>query len=227
MGRDNPDPALILQSSRQRKPVTDPTNGEPVVTAMETLVTRIDQLSRALPKTVALGTRDDQIYHAMHRIHGPDDTDGPSTFNRRMDFLFGEDCRNSDGRLHHVRRGANGMTLIVKYLEKVEWSAMICDIATIKLNRIIVELEFLCTGTAASIPESSKSKRKSPDESAVDDGPQVKRIRSTNDGKVTIEEVDGEDDAGDDAFSPDDGSSSSDNEDEVSSNEAGPSKSPD
>ncbi|KAJ7820837.1 hypothetical protein B0H14DRAFT_3472018 [Mycena olivaceomarginata] len=90
---------------------------------------------------------------------------GPSPFNRGMDVLFGEDCRNADGRLHHVRRGASGMTLIVKYLEQVEWSAMACDIATIKLDRIIAELEFLCTGAAA-----------------------------TKDGKVTVEESDAEDD---------------------------------
>jgi hypothetical protein len=27
------------------------------------------------------------------------------TFNRRFDAMFAEDCRDSDGRLHHVRQG--------------------------------------------------------------------------------------------------------------------------
>ncbi|KAJ6624101.1 hypothetical protein B0H10DRAFT_2186881, partial [Mycena sp. CBHHK59/15] len=122
MGRDNPDPALILQSSRQRKPVTDPTNGEPVVTAMEALVTRIDQLSHALPKTVA-------SVHATTRFIML-----CIAFMARMILMALPHLTGAwifSCRLHHVRRGANGMTLIVKYLEKVEWSAMMCDIATI------------------------------------------------------------------------------------------------
>ncbi|KAJ7490465.1 hypothetical protein FB451DRAFT_1165826 [Mycena latifolia] len=86
--RDNPDPTLIVTSSRRCKGPSDLLNAEPAneslidafksrrfdiftysVAAVEALVDRIDTLSRSLPTTIAAATKQDKIYHAM--IPGP------------------------------------------------------------------------------------------------------------------------------------------------------------
>ncbi|KAJ7888332.1 hypothetical protein B0H14DRAFT_3127303, partial [Mycena olivaceomarginata] len=68
-----------------------------------------------------------------------------STFNHRVDILFGEHVRDSDGRLKYVRRGNLGMDCVVKYLESIHWeSAKIpFDLARGKLARIADELGYL------------------------------------------------------------------------------------
>ncbi|KAJ7472721.1 hypothetical protein FB451DRAFT_1558889 [Mycena latifolia] len=62
---DNPDPTLIVTSSRRRKAPSDLLNAEPAVAAVEALVDRIDTLSRSLPTTIAAATKQDKIYHVM------------------------------------------------------------------------------------------------------------------------------------------------------------------
>jgi len=65
------------------------------------------------------------------------------TFNRRFDALFGEDCRDPHGRLHHVCQGKLGMGLIVLYLSKINWDSFPLDLVELKLQRLITELKYL------------------------------------------------------------------------------------
>jgi hypothetical protein len=65
------------------------------------------------------------------------------TFNGRFDALFGEDCRDSDGRLHHVRQGKFGMGLVVSYLSKINWTGFPLDLVELKLQRLVTELKYL------------------------------------------------------------------------------------
>jgi hypothetical protein len=65
------------------------------------------------------------------------------TFNRRFDVLFGEDCRNPDGRLLHVRQGKLGMGLITSYLSRISWDGFPLDIVELKLRRLLAELKLL------------------------------------------------------------------------------------
>jgi hypothetical protein len=66
------------------------------------------------------------------------------TFNWRFDALFAEDCRNSDGRLHHVCQGKLGMGLVVSYLSKTNWAlGFPLDLVELKLQRLITELKHL------------------------------------------------------------------------------------
>lgn len=44
------------------------------------------------------------------------------TFICRFDAMLGEDCRDSNGRLLHIRRGKLGMGLITAYLPKIDWA---------------------------------------------------------------------------------------------------------
>ena len=70
-------------------------------------------LSNSLPKYVPHGTTKDKIWAVMHNQEG-------ETFNKRFDALFGEDFRDSDGCLHHIRQGKYGMGLICAYLNQIK-----------------------------------------------------------------------------------------------------------
>ena len=66
------------------------------------------------------------------------------TFNRRFDAMFGEDCRDNDGRLHYVRKGKLGLGRVCSYLSKIDWADNFpLDIVEIKLQRLITELKHL------------------------------------------------------------------------------------
>lgn len=56
-------------------------------------------------------------------------------------MLFGEDCRDSDGRLHFIRQGKNGIGLVCAYLNTLDWTADVpLDLVEIKLQRLSTEL---------------------------------------------------------------------------------------
>ena len=58
--------------------------------------------------------------------------------------MFGEDCRDSDGRLHYVHQGKLGMGRVVSYLSKINWTTgFLLDLVELKLQRLIVELKSL------------------------------------------------------------------------------------
>jgi hypothetical protein len=105
------------------------------------LVKNITSLSNVLPPSIQQGTKDDKIWCVMNA--GERDT-AHETFNRRFDAMFGEDCRDSDGRLLHIRRGKLGMALVASYLSKIDWAHDFpLDIVEIKLQRLLTELKHL------------------------------------------------------------------------------------
>ncbi|KAJ6545276.1 hypothetical protein B0H19DRAFT_1266736 [Mycena capillaripes] len=129
------------------------------------LVKKIEDLSAVLPANVAEGTEDDEIHRVLTTVHGPDEGGAWSTFNRRFDILFKEDrqCRDKHGRLHLIRRGELGMLMVARYLRDMKWSAvnMNLEAATIKLERLIAELEFLCGMDASAAAKRAAATRKS------------------------------------------------------------------
>ncbi|KAJ7894933.1 hypothetical protein B0H14DRAFT_3854189 [Mycena olivaceomarginata] len=108
------------------------------------LVKKIAKCTLFLPETVPLAIEEDDIPRRIFELEVEDGTVA-STFNRRVDILFGEHDRDSDGRLKYVRRGNLGMDCVVKYLESIHWeSAKIpFDLAEGKLARIADELDYL------------------------------------------------------------------------------------
>ncbi|KAJ7832586.1 hypothetical protein B0H13DRAFT_2289066 [Mycena leptocephala] len=108
------------------------------------LVKKIAKLTLFLPETVPLATEEDDIPRRIFELEGEDGT-VTSTFNRRVDILFGEHVRDSDGRLKYVRRGNLGMDCVVKYLESIHWETakIPLDLAQGKLARIADELDYL------------------------------------------------------------------------------------
>lgn len=112
----------------------------PTLAAVKLLVKEISTLSNSLSDSVPKGTKDDKIWSVMNT----EERDDPhETFNRRFDAMFAEDCRNSNGRLHHLRQGKFGINLVVSYLLKINWTNFPLDLVEIKLQRLITELKFL------------------------------------------------------------------------------------
>jgi hypothetical protein len=112
----------------------------PTVADISSLVADISILAHALPPSVPNGSKDDKIWSVMNT----DDCEtAHETFNKRFDAMFGEDCRDLHGRLHHVRRGKLGLGLVCLYLSKLDWSEFPLDLVEIKLRRLLVELKHL------------------------------------------------------------------------------------
>ena len=83
------------------------------------LFKEISTLSSSLSDAVPRGSKDDKIWSVMNMKEG----DIPhETFNRQFDALFGEDCCDPGGCLHHIRQGKLGMGLIISYLSKINWT---------------------------------------------------------------------------------------------------------
>jgi hypothetical protein len=113
----------------------------PTVSDIKTLVKIITTLSNSLPQssTIPVGTKEDKIWTVMHSEEGEK---AHETFNRRFDAMFGEDCRDTAGRLQHVRRGKLGLGNVCAYLSKIDWADNFpLDIVEIKLQRLVAELQ--------------------------------------------------------------------------------------
>ncbi|KAJ6580026.1 hypothetical protein DFH09DRAFT_1444401 [Mycena vulgaris] len=136
--RDNPDPALMVDSPRKQKQapaLNDPNNGEIEIAVMEALVEQIHTLTRKLPSSVPTAAHESHISRSL--TLPSQDGDAASTFNRRMDILFGEDLRDAAGRLKYVAAGKHGiigMGAVVKYLKTVPWAELQCTIVWPKLD---------------------------------------------------------------------------------------------
>ena len=73
----------------------------PALLAIKGVIDKIIKLGSQLPDAVPIGTQDDKLWTVMN-MH---EEDPWQTFNRRFDIVFGENCRDKNGRLYHLRRG--------------------------------------------------------------------------------------------------------------------------
>ena|SRR5229473_4250549 len=113
----------------------------PTSVTIKHLLKDISALSNTLSDAVPKGSKDNKIWSVLNTKEG----DIPhETFNHRFDALFGEDCRDSGGRLLHVRQGKLGMGLVISYLSKIDWAAGFpLDLVELKLQRLVTELKVL------------------------------------------------------------------------------------
>jgi hypothetical protein len=104
--------------------------------AIKQLVKQISALSNTLSDAVLKGAKSDKIWSVMNSGEG----DSPhETFNHHFDALFGEDCQDSDGHLHHLRQGKFRMSVIISYLSKIDWTdGFPLDLVELKLNRLVL-----------------------------------------------------------------------------------------
>ncbi|KAF8887998.1 hypothetical protein CPB85DRAFT_1441597 [Mucidula mucida] len=114
----------------------------PSAAYMRTVVAKIARLSAVLPASVPMGMKNNHLYKVFT---SPKKEEGEwRTLNTRFDGVFGEDLRNTtSGRLKHLRRGEQGMNIVVRYLKGVDWANkdMPRDIAMLKLQCVVDELE--------------------------------------------------------------------------------------
>lgn len=110
------------------------------VESLKSCISEIVALSKELPLTISHGSKRCKIYEVLEM---PAHNDEWMTFNKRFDALFGEDCRDGEGRLTHIRRGEYGMDKVNKYLASVNLSSVPPDLAAIKLDRLKAELQLL------------------------------------------------------------------------------------
>jgi len=105
----------------------------------------VKSLAGCLLLTLPIATKNNKIFEVFENIPVP--TDGSAhwkTFNCRFDILFGEDVRDLQGRLLHVKRGELGMDLIIIYLEEATVAGfLLWDLAAKKLERLVTEFEVL------------------------------------------------------------------------------------
>ncbi|KAJ6522529.1 hypothetical protein DFH09DRAFT_1097114 [Mycena vulgaris] len=147
-GNNGEAPSAIHQQVLATKPILD-------------LIKKMKKPTAQFPEAIPLASDADDIVRVITTIHGIDNS-VRGTFNRRFDILFGEDCRDDDGRLKNIRRGDVEMPCVLNYLESIHWeSAEIpLDLAGIKLKRIVDELELLCTENAP--PATTQGKKNQP-----------------------------------------------------------------
>ena len=109
------------------------------VSEIKAFIKIIATLSNSLPKSIPLGTKEDEIWTVMHTEEGKT---AHETFNRPFDAMFGEDCQDTAGRLQHIGKGKLGMGNVCTYLSKIDWADNFpLDIIEIKLQQLIAELQ--------------------------------------------------------------------------------------
>jgi len=110
--------------------------------AVKDLITSIVSLSQGLPSSLPLAAHDNKIYRVISR---PDGDNAWHTFNTRFDALFADDCRDSQGRLQYIHRGAYGMDAVCSYLNKLNLDDgdLPLNLLASKLERLNEELKFL------------------------------------------------------------------------------------
>ena len=94
------------------------------------LINNIVSLTRSLPTSVPLATDEDRILAVMN---SPEGESTWHTFNKHFDVLFGEDCHDSTGKLHHIHCGHLSMDKVCDYLSTLDVGSVPLDLATIKL----------------------------------------------------------------------------------------------
>ncbi|KAJ7692525.1 hypothetical protein B0H17DRAFT_1133006 [Mycena rosella] len=187
MSSDRPSDStnVVKRPVRNRQPaskISDTANAEtPSATHLNALATKpildlikkMRKLSVLLPETIPEATDTDKIHRVITTVNGIEGTIA-GTFNRRFDILFGKDCRGGDGRLKNIRRGGLGMTCVVDYLESIHWASagLPLELAQIKLQRVVAELEHLCASSnvkRAARSGSSKTPTEAPPEASDDE----------------------------------------------------------
>jgi hypothetical protein len=116
-------------------------NLDPDYLVVRTQVNVLASLVPALPISIPLATANDQINQIFKHIPATSDEGPWHAFNRRFDNIFGEDQRDENGRLKHLRRGPLGMDMIVDYLkDSVNGTWVLWPAARPKVERLVAEV---------------------------------------------------------------------------------------
>ncbi|KAJ7484133.1 hypothetical protein FB451DRAFT_1169217 [Mycena latifolia] len=165
-----------------------------LVAAIVDLIDQVEALCPKVPKLVPLGAKDDRITYVLNKVYGED---AHSTFVRRTDLLFGAGVRDADGPNDSYSTWPPGDPLFIQYFRKIKWQSggIFGDPQVdtiIGRNAYSLSTPSPDPSDAISVPESPQgSKRGAGDTLTGDkDGFPQKKIRSTRNGSVTVEDLD-------------------------------------
>lgn len=100
------------------------------------LITELNIRSKLLPASIPIGKKDDKLYSVVSRAKGS--VDVWEGLNKCLDAAFGSDCCDAEGRFTEIRRGKYGMTVLVGYLNEIQWKSSIpLDIVAVRLQRVL------------------------------------------------------------------------------------------
>ena len=88
------------------------------------LINNIVSLTKSLPTSVPLATDEDRIFAVMN---SPEGESTWHTINKCFDVLFGEDCCDSTGQLHHIRHGHLSVDMVCNYLSTLNVGSVSLD----------------------------------------------------------------------------------------------------
>jgi hypothetical protein len=94
------------------------------------LINNIVSLTKSLLTSIPFATDKDKIFAVMN---SPEGESTWHTFNKYFNALFGVDCQNSMGQLHHIHRGHLSMDKVCAYLRTLNVGSVPLNLATIKL----------------------------------------------------------------------------------------------
>jgi len=107
---------------------------------IKTSISHITVLCKEFLINVPIGNKRSKIYLVMTSDEGGDTW---QTFNKQLDALFAEDCRDGQGWLHHICHGEFGMDKVVQYLSTLDINLLPLDLVAKKLDWLEAELEIL------------------------------------------------------------------------------------
>ncbi|THU83758.1 hypothetical protein K435DRAFT_870979 [Dendrothele bispora CBS 962.96] len=200
---DDPRPK---KSSRRRKPRPKNTKAKSAMKAkpgpksidsltiddITFLINEIHDLSFKLPSTVATGAPDGRIAQC---ISDADAKTAWARFNRFFDHVFGNDTRDTHGRLQYLTRGEHGMDLVNVYLSSLSEKDLVempLDLVYVKLLRLCDELTFLCPDSPDVENNSEQEDRsyKPPRQSPAHSEESVGSFGLDDEGLVFTEDLD-------------------------------------
>lgn len=109
---------------------------------LHVLIDNLPALCNSLPSSVPQATDSDLIHQVTTTITGKDPW---HTFNWHFDILFGEDCQDDNGRLHHLKQGPLGMGAVCTYLNNLDLddTCFMHDLMVKKLTCVVKEVIYL------------------------------------------------------------------------------------
>ncbi|KAL1657695.1 hypothetical protein GGF50DRAFT_121580 [Schizophyllum commune] len=143
------------------------------------LSTDIKALAKQLPSSVPIASKDGMIYRILRDSHGES---AWATFNKRFDALYGEECRDADGKLKNIERGKYGLDGVCKYLDiAVQQGSMPYDLMSIKLERLKLAMQVIC------VPPNPTGSPAAREAAIAPSLPKPKRARVVDTQKAAIE----------------------------------------
>ncbi|KAJ4474614.1 hypothetical protein C8J55DRAFT_562436 [Lentinula edodes] len=122
-----------------------------------TAVRLLSALIKGLPDHVPLASTESRISEIFKKVPEPLPTADPdehwTTFNRRMELLYGNDVHGADCKLLNITQGPFGMGLVVGYIQSaVEAGHLLWEAALPKFARLVTGVQNMRPSSTSKTP---------------------------------------------------------------------------